>query len=68
MAAPLEEGEPSSAELLAVEEAKRDGGWVDGALVSALVDDVEGRDVPCVVCGAHRDEHVLTNHVWTDER
>ena len=25
MAAPLEEGEPSSAELLAVEEAKRDG-------------------------------------------
>lgn len=35
MAAPLEEGEPSSAELLAVEEAKRDGGWVDGALVSA---------------------------------
>lgn len=37
MSAPLEDGEPSEAELLAVEAAKRDGGWVDGAVVSADV-------------------------------
>ncbi len=30
MSAPIEDGEPSEAELLAVETAKRDGGWVDG--------------------------------------
>ncbi len=35
MAAPIEDGEPSEAELFAVEEAKRSGGWVDGAVVSA---------------------------------
>ncbi len=37
MGAPIEDGEPSEAELLAVEEAKRDGGWVDGTTVSADV-------------------------------
>lgn len=35
MGAPIEDGEPSEAELLAVETAKRDGGWVEGATVSA---------------------------------
>lgn len=35
MLAPIEDGEPSEAELLAVEAAKRDGGWIDGATVSA---------------------------------
>jgi hypothetical protein len=37
MSAPIEDGEPSEAELLAVETARRDGGWVDGAVVSARV-------------------------------
>lgn len=37
MSAPIEDGEPSEAELLAVEAAKRDGGWVDGAVVSAAI-------------------------------
>ena len=35
MGAPIEDGEPSEAELLAVETAKRDGGWVEGTTVSA---------------------------------
>jgi hypothetical protein len=35
MSAPIEDGEPSEAELLAVEAARRDGGWVDGAVVTA---------------------------------
>ena len=37
MSAPVEDGEPSEAELLAVEAARRDGGWIDGAIVSADV-------------------------------